>query len=398
MSISNHIDIDDAFFSSMLHLIPLQYLQNNNNTETSDPSTSTKSTNIIPKQPHNNKFKPISNKLILEKKNELNVEEPQPTVSTLAGGEGALTVAELNAKLAKRLEENRKKSGIPGARAERDKLLPPEAFQDRKRPLPSSTIIKGEVNNNNNNRNSNTNTNNKRRKEDQEPTSNQKIEMVSSPKKLPTTTTIKNDLNHTTTNNHNNNNNVSYVLAPTSTTKQNNSILLPTLSSISSSSINKTTNPNTKSVFNIKKLIKKAQDGQARMNELKALGETEKVDEILWDKVQRKASGQKILDDPKLLKKKLKRLERQKEKSKEERKKRFHDQERSKDARQETRDTNIAERKKAKLDRKIASKGIITQSSSSSTTNNNSTSTGNKRSRWGFESSGGTLNSKKNKS
>lgn len=101
----------------------------------------------------------------------------------------------------------------------------------------------------------------------------------------------------------------------------------------------------TKSVLNVKKLIKNAEESQRRLEQLKEEGEHEQVTNEKWDVLERKAQGEKVRDDPKLLKKTLKRLEHKKKKTKQQWAERKDKLQEEKKEREETKQKNIAERR-----------------------------------------------------
>lgn len=73
---------------------------------------------------------------------------------------------------------------------------------------------------------------------------------------------------------------------------------------------------NGQSVRNIQNLLKKAERNQARMEELKKTDEGKALVEAKgWSKAIKQAAGEIVLDDPKLLRQKLKKKEKQKAKS-----------------------------------------------------------------------------------
>ena len=73
---------------------------------------------------------------------------------------------------------------------------------------------------------------------------------------------------------------------------------------------------NGRSIHGIQNLLKKAEANQARMEELKKTDEGRALVQAKgWDKAIKQAAGEKLMDDPKLLKNKLKKKLKQKEKS-----------------------------------------------------------------------------------
>lgn len=94
---------------------------------------------------------------------------------------------------------------------------------------------------------------------------------------------------------------------------------------------------------------------QKRLKELQEADPT-KAGEIAtkqsWQKAMQRAEGQKILDNPQLLKKKIKRIERSKRKSEREWKERNEEVTRSIKEQQDRRNKNLADRAKKKLERR----------------------------------------------
>jgi hypothetical protein len=84
---------------------------------------------------------------------------------------------------------------------------------------------------------------------------------------------------------------------------------------------------------------------------LSALDEAKRKDieeKDLWLAAKKRAQGEKVLDDPTLLKKTVKRLEKQKSKSKQEWKERITSVEKGKAMRQKKREENLKKRKEEK--------------------------------------------------
>jgi len=104
----------------------------------------------------------------------------------------------------------------------------------------------------------------------------------------------------------------------------------------------------TKSIFNVKKLIKKAEASQERLAKLKEDGRTDLVEEQQWATAQKKAQGEKMRDDPRKLKQALKRLESKKKKAGEAWSERKAAADDAKKERIEARESNIEQRKKHK--------------------------------------------------
>ena len=100
----------------------------------------------------------------------------------------------------------------------------------------------------------------------------------------------------------------------------------------------------------IQKLLEEAEKKQKRMTELRKSGSLGKSEEA-WDTTLRRAAGETIKDDPKLLKKSMKRMKRQKQKSKERWAEQVDSVKEFQDKKQDTRRKNLKERdekKKAK--------------------------------------------------
>ena len=101
----------------------------------------------------------------------------------------------------------------------------------------------------------------------------------------------------------------------------------------------------------IQKLLEEAEKKQRRMEELRKSGQGVGKSEEAWDTTMRRAAGEKIKDDPKLLRKSMKRMQRQKQKSKERWAEQLENVKDAKDKKQDIRDKNVKERdekKKAK--------------------------------------------------
>ena len=179
------------------------------------------------------------------------------------------SLSELKARLQSKIESERKKGGIPGARAERDKLLPPRPPRPARKEAPESTDVKdGNADTMDGEEVDTTKT--KKDSRDRKAEIEEKISYgnlkIDERKKI-----VGDKPERSTTSTH--------------------------------------------SIINVKKLIKQAEHGQARVQALKNQGKDEIVKEEKWDTLERKAAGEKVRDDPKLLKKALKRLEKKKEKS-----------------------------------------------------------------------------------
>ena len=100
----------------------------------------------------------------------------------------------------------------------------------------------------------------------------------------------------------------------------------------------------------IQKLLAEAEKKQKRMAELRSTGGMIDSQEA-WDTTMRRAAGEKIKDDPKLLKKSMKRMQRKKAKSKDRWAEQVEGVKQAKDQKQDTRRKNLKEqlgKKKAK--------------------------------------------------
>lgn len=105
---------------------------------------------------------------------------------------------------------------------------------------------------------------------------------------------------------------------------------------------------------NYHSLLRKAEAIQEKLDQLKREDEKkgqELEDKLKWKRAMQQAKGMKVKDDPKLLKKTLKRTEKKKSHSKKQWEERTKNEQKMKDKRQETRQKHIRERteqKKAK--------------------------------------------------
>jgi hypothetical protein len=101
----------------------------------------------------------------------------------------------------------------------------------------------------------------------------------------------------------------------------------------------------------IQKLLEEAEKKQRRMEELRKSGEGLGKSQEAWDTTLRRAAGETIKDDPKLLKKSMKRMKRKKQKSKERWAAQVESVQEAKNMKQDTRKKNLKEqneKKKAK--------------------------------------------------
>ncbi|KDO19263.1 hypothetical protein SPRG_15044 [Saprolegnia parasitica CBS 223.65] len=104
---------------------------------------------------------------------------------------------------------------------------------------------------------------------------------------------------------------------------------------------------NGRSIHGIKNLLKKAETNKARMEELKKTEEGRAVVQAKgWEKALKQASGDKVMDDPKLLRNKLKKKLKQKEKSSKEWKQRVSTEKKGIKERAKTKASNARAGKK----------------------------------------------------
>lgn len=115
-----------------------------------------------------------------------------------------------------------------------------------------------------------------------------------------------------------------------------------------------------------KKLLQKLEFEKEKIEELKESGEVEKAIEIkektVWKNALAKASGEKVKDDPVLLKKSLKKQEQKHRSSKKKWEQRIKGVEKAKEEKQKKRQENVQKRKKDKKTKKLkqaAKKGKI---------------------------------------
>ncbi|XP_016910863.2 surfeit locus protein 6 homolog [Apis cerana] len=115
-----------------------------------------------------------------------------------------------------------------------------------------------------------------------------------------------------------------------------------------------------------KKILLEVKQKQEKLKEMEELGEKEKVEEIkekdIWKSVLAKASGEKVKNDPDLLKKTLKRKDDKKKRSAKKWESRLENVQKGIRERQEKRQDNIMKRKKEKKINKLkkaAKKGRI---------------------------------------
>ncbi|KAK2584118.1 hypothetical protein KPH14_006559 [Odynerus spinipes] len=115
-----------------------------------------------------------------------------------------------------------------------------------------------------------------------------------------------------------------------------------------------------------KKILQQLQQKKEKLKELEQLGEKDKVEEIkekeAWKSALARAGGEKVKDDPDLLKRTIKRQEQQKKRSAKKWESRIETVHKSKQEKQEKRQENIMKRKKEKKTHKLkkaAKKGRV---------------------------------------
>nr|XP_050851215.1 surfeit locus protein 6 homolog [Vespula vulgaris]XP_050851216.1 surfeit locus protein 6 homolog [Vespula vulgaris] len=115
-----------------------------------------------------------------------------------------------------------------------------------------------------------------------------------------------------------------------------------------------------------KKILQQLQQKNEKLKELEQSGEKDKVEEIkekeAWKSALAKASGEKVKDDPDLLKRTIKRQELKRKKSSKKWESRIESVQKSKQERQEKRQENITKRKREKKTNKLkkaAKKGRV---------------------------------------
>lgn len=106
-----------------------------------------------------------------------------------------------------------------------------------------------------------------------------------------------------------------------------------------------------------KKLLQQIENEKEKLEKLKESGEIEKAIEIkektAWKNALAKASGEKVKDDPILLKKSLKKQEQKQRSSKKKWEQRIQGVEKAKEEKQKKRQENIQKRKKEKKTKKL---------------------------------------------
>lgn len=351
------VEQDDGFFAKCLDLVPARFVVPLTDAEKerlhelslpkkvggkkdtpSKPKTATTATAatpqaVVPRKSNATRIEEAFNRereeaaRVLAKSNTVASERPKFPVTA-----EVTTVSELRARLQSRVEENRKRAGVPGARAERDKLLPPK----QKKPRVAKEEGEGE-----------------------EPASSDKVAVEAAPvEAAPVEAAPKKK--------------AVVAAAPVAAVAAPAPVVAvvaapapvvaakkPTIEEqISYGALKieqekpKSESTSTSSILNVKKLIKKAQDGQARMEALKEQGKEHVVQEERWDALEKKALGEKARDDPKLLKKALKSLEKKKEKAGKLRKERKQTEDSGKKERISSREKNIKDRSKLQIQKR----------------------------------------------
>ena len=116
-------------------------------------------------------------------------------------------------------------------------------------------------------------------------------------------------------------------------------------------------NPNSKKKsLNTEKLLKKAEKSMEKIEKLEkedSAKAQQLKESMAWDKAIKKAEGEKLKDDPKLLKKTLKSREKRKTQSKKKWEDRVKTVENQKQEKQTKRKENIKERRQDKINKKI---------------------------------------------
>ena len=230
--------------------------------------------------------------------------EPKPNASDAS-------LAELRARLQSKIESERKKGGVPGARAQRDLLLPP------KPPRPPK-IQKQEQSEEDEG------------KDDKEPESDNDESVAAETPSAKAKPNKKEEIEAK----------ISFGILKLDDGKKK----------ISDKPARSATS--TQSIINVKKLIKQAEQGQKRVEALKAQGKDEVVEKEKWEILEKKAAGEKVRDDPKLLKKALKRLEKQKVKASKDWQERKSEEQKEQDDKLNQKSKNVQDRKSKKIEKR----------------------------------------------
>lgn len=112
------------------------------------------------------------------------------------------------------------------------------------------------------------------------------------------------------------------------------------------SNTKKSSKTSIKSIENIRKLIKITEKEKEKIEKYKKEGNVELVEKHAWDRLEKKAKGEKMRDDAKLLKKSLRKLQSKKKKSSKEWKERRKEESDHLTQKAQQREANLAQRKK----------------------------------------------------
>jgi len=125
--------------------------------------------------------------------------------------------------------------------------------------------------------------------------------------------------------------------------------------------------PGKRNILNVKKMLEKAEENRAFLQELKTSSRPEdrdKFTEKVWNTMEQKVLGEKF-PDPKLLKKTVKRIETQKNKSALKWASRLETEQKEKSDALDKRQTNIDQASKKKIANKLKRKGIVLEEAKS---------------------------------
>ena len=356
------LDEDDAYFARALDWVPLSHLleadvvsgahatvdpdsdNNNNNKALSKKQQkkrsrdAAKAEELAKKRARTSRFDVSSTAEIVARAYAgSNIKLGGPTANE---HKGATSVSELTSKLSRKLEANRRAGGVPGARAERDKMLPAPPKELRKmaraakrgdNPASSSASVSAAAD---------TPPAKPRAHPSGNANANANAAPASAGKRLREELTSR----------------ISFGALALGGSASSTDAPVEAADERGARPI--TSMKHAKSPLSIKRLIKKAESTQARMEQLKAQGLHEEAENLAWERIERKAAGDQTQDDPKVLKKWLKRAEKQKEKSAESTMKREKAQAAVMASKQEKRQANIAARKATKKAKALAVRGI----------------------------------------
>uniref|UniRef100_A0A7S2R7N3 Ribosomal RNA-processing protein 14/surfeit locus protein 6 C-terminal domain-containing protein n=1 Tax=Mucochytrium quahogii TaxID=96639 RepID=A0A7S2R7N3_9STRA len=116
-----------------------------------------------------------------------------------------------------------------------------------------------------------------------------------------------------------------------------------------------------RNLLNVKRMLKKAEENKALLDELKNSANLEDrkiAEEKQWDTIEQKARGEKV-ENPKSLRKVVKQIEKKKKKSAQAWDSRKTQEEEAKTAKYDKRDANIEKQQKKRVETKLRRKGII---------------------------------------